>query len=347
MVQIFQKGILGLGAVGLDAQRTAGGGLLGHLGLAVFAHVLHQLVNIVVGAVGVQAVQRGLIREDDQLLPRAGGRHVDELLVRFQPVVGARAGLVGQRQGEDDHVFLVALKGVHRAAGGVLKVPRAQHGLDGGALLRKWGDDAHLLVRVRGQVCLDAAHLLRGGVFLVGGVVGHVHIDERRGVGLAAGNVQLVVVVFAIVELDDLGAAPVVVAQQRLVADGVAGQKAFVDRVFDVIVLLRDTVAAARAVVGGVQQNDRRELLRVAHKHQRRPAQDGHKRHGHTALAGLVHDDHVKARLRVAQTVGGDAGRGHNGKDAQQLFQVLRLRDVLVELRDPLLVGVGAVDDAH
>ena len=97
MVQIFQKGILGLGAVGLDAQRTAGGGLLGHLGLAVFAHVLHQLINIVVGAVGVQAVQRGLIREDDKLLPRAGGRHVDELLVRFQPVVGARAGLVGQR----------------------------------------------------------------------------------------------------------------------------------------------------------------------------------------------------------------------------------------------------------
>ena len=97
----------------------------------------------------------------------------------------------------DDHVFLVALKGVHRAAGGVLKVLRAQHGLDGGALLRKRRDDAHLLVRVRGQVCLDAAHLLRGGVFLVGGVVGHVHIDERRGVGLAAGNVQLVVVVFA------------------------------------------------------------------------------------------------------------------------------------------------------
>ena len=225
---------------------------------------------------------------------------------------------------------------------------RAQHGLDGGALLRKRRDDAHLLVRVRGQVCLDAAHLLRGGVFLVGGVVGHVHIDERRGVGLAAGNVQLVVVVFAIVELDDLGAAPVVVAQQRLVADGVAGQKAFVDRVFDVIVLLRDTVAAAqRAVVGRVQQNDGRELLRVAHKHQRRPAQDGHKRHGRAALAGLVHDDHVKARLRVAQAVGGDAGRGHNGKDAQQLFQVLRLRDVLVELRDPLLVGVGAVDDAH
>ena len=97
MVQVLQKGILGFGAVGLDAQRAAGGGLLGHLGLAVFAHVLHQLVNIVVGAVGVQAVQRGLIREDDQLLPRAGGRHVDELLVRFQPVVGARAGLVGQR----------------------------------------------------------------------------------------------------------------------------------------------------------------------------------------------------------------------------------------------------------
>ena len=61
VVQIFQKGILGLGAVGLDAQRTAGGGLLGHLGLAVFAHVLNQLVNIVIGAVGVQAVQRGLI----------------------------------------------------------------------------------------------------------------------------------------------------------------------------------------------------------------------------------------------------------------------------------------------
>ena len=150
---------------------------------------------------------------------------------------------------------------------------RAQHGLDGGTLLRKRRDDAHLLVGVRGQVCLDAAHLLRGSVLLVGGVVGHVHIDERCGVGLAAGNVQLVVVVFAVVELDDLGTAPVVVAQQRLVADGVAGQKAFVDGVFDVIVLLRDAVAAAqRAVVGGVQQNDRRELLRVTDKHQRCPA---------------------------------------------------------------------------
>ena len=71
----------------------------------------------------------------------------------FSQFVGARAGLVGQRQGEDDHVFLVALKGVHRAAGGVLKVLRAQHGLDGGALLRKRRNDAHLLVRVRGQVC--------------------------------------------------------------------------------------------------------------------------------------------------------------------------------------------------
>ena len=89
---------------------------------------------------------------------------------------------------------------------------RTQHGLDGGTLLRKRRDDAHLLIRVRGQVRLDAAHLLRGGVLLVGGVVGHVHIDERRGVGLTAGNVQLVVVVFAVVELDDLGAAPVVVA---------------------------------------------------------------------------------------------------------------------------------------
>ena len=99
-----------------------------------------------------------------------------------------------------------------------------------GALLRKRRDDATCLsgCAVRYARC---AHLLRGGVFLVGGVVGHIHIDERRGVGLAAGNVQLVVVVFAIVELDDLGAAPVVVAQQRLVADGVAGQKAFVDRV--------------------------------------------------------------------------------------------------------------------
>ena len=72
VVQIFQKGILGLGAVGLDAQRTAGGGLPVTSDWPFFAHVLHQLVNIVVGAVGVQAVQRGLIREDDQLLPARG-----------------------------------------------------------------------------------------------------------------------------------------------------------------------------------------------------------------------------------------------------------------------------------
>ena len=348
MIQVLQKRVLGLGAVGLDAQRAAGGGLLGHIGNAVRPHILHQLVNIVVGAAGVQAVKLLLVGQDDKLLPRAGGRHVDKLLVVFQPVVGLGAGLVGQGQREDDDILLVALKGVHRAAAGVVVVLLAQHSLDGGALAGKRRDDANLLVRVAAEIRLDAAHLLRGGVLLVGGVVGHLDVDKRLRVGLAAGDVQLVVVVFAVVELDDLGAAAVVVAQQRFVADGVAGEEALVDRVLDVVVLLRDAVAAAQGlVVGRVKYDDRRQLLRVAHEHQRAAAQDGHERHGRVALAGLVHDDHVEARLRRAKAVCRDAGRGDEREDAQQLFQVIRLGEVLIEVGDAVFFLAAALQNCH
>ena len=45
--------------------------------------------------------------------------------------------------------------------------------------------------------------------------------------------------------------------------------------------------------------------------------------------------------------VGGDAGRCHDGENAQQLFQVFRLGDVLVESRCLLLIVVGAADNLH
>ncbi len=212
MVQVLQKGVLGPGAVRLDTQRPAGGWLLGHVRHAVGAHVLHQLVDIIIHRARVQAVQFLLAGQDDKLIPRTGGRHVDKLLVGFQPGVGLFPGLVGQRQREDDHILLVALECVYRAAAGVVVVVGPQHRLNGGTLPRKRRDDAHLLIRVAAQVGVDAAHLLRGSVALVGSVVGHIHIDQRLGVVLLAGNVQLVVVVFAVVELNDARAAPVVVA---------------------------------------------------------------------------------------------------------------------------------------
>ena len=98
VVQVLQKGVLGPGAVWLDAQCPAGGGLLGHVGHAVGAHVLHQLVDIIIHRARVQAVQFLLAGQDDKLVPRTGGRHVDKLLVGFQPGVGLFPGLVGQRQ---------------------------------------------------------------------------------------------------------------------------------------------------------------------------------------------------------------------------------------------------------
>ena len=341
VVEIFQKGRLGFGAVWLDAQRAGGGRFFCHNAGAVGAGVLHQLVQVVAAARGgVQAVQLLLAGHNDQLFPRPRYRHIQQLLVVLQPVVGGLPGAVGEGQRENDDVLLVPLKGVYRAAGiiGELVVPQClpnQRPLPG-----KGGDDAHAALRVAAQIVQDGLYLLRGGVALAGGVFRYVQIHQRTVALHLAGDVQAVVVVFFVVEGHDFRMAAVVIAEQHLIAQRIAGQKALVDGILQVIVFLRHPVAAAqRLVVPAVQHHHRAELLGVAHQQQAAAPQNGHQRHRRVALAGLVHHHHVKQRLWLAQLVGGAAGGGDDGKDAQQLFQIFLFGKVLVELAHQLAGG--------
>ena len=57
VIQIFQKGRFRCRAVWLDSQRTGSGGLFRHLRCAVAAHILHQFVEVVIAAAGVQPLQ--------------------------------------------------------------------------------------------------------------------------------------------------------------------------------------------------------------------------------------------------------------------------------------------------
>ena len=47
------------------------------------------------------------------------------------------------------------------------------------------------------------------------------------------------------------------------------------------------------------------------------------RRNSRVALAGHVHDDHVKIGFWLSQTVGRNAGGGDNGKNAQKLFDIV------------------------
>ena len=144
---------------------------------------------------------------------------------------------------------------------------------------------------------------------------------------------QAVVVIFAVVEVDDLPVAAVVVAQKHFVADGIAGQKALVDGVLDIIVLVGHGIFAAQDfIVARVQHHHGAKLLRVAHQQQAAPAQHRHQRYRRAALAGLVHDDHVKQRFRLAQLIGRAARGRYQREDAQEVFQVFLVGQILIEI---------------
>ena len=230
VVQIFEKGLLGLGAVRLDAQRPRSGGLGRHPGCAMGLDILHEFVQIIRTALTrMQPVELRLVGQHDELLPGAGGGHVDELFVVLQPLVGFRPGSVGDGQREDHNVLFIPLEGMHRAAAGVGVPAQLQQVLNTFPLARKRRDDAHAALRVFVEIPADHIHLGRGGVLLVGGVVGDFHIDERLVAFHFAGDMQFVVVVLFVVELDNARVAAVMPAQQHLVADRVAGEEALVD----------------------------------------------------------------------------------------------------------------------
>ena len=134
------------------------------------------------------------------------------------------------------------------------------------------------------------------------------------------------IVIFFVIELDDTGVTAIVMPQKHLVTHCVTGQETFVYRVFDIVVFLAYAIALAQdLVVFRCQLDHRLQLLGVAHKHQRKTAQDGHQGNSGVALAGFVHDHHVKYRFRGPQLLCGNAGGGHKGENLQEFFQVFRV----------------------
>ena len=334
VVEVLQKGRFRSRAVRLDAQCPGVGGLFADLGLALRAGVLHEFVEVIVAVrPAVQAVQLRHAGQDDQLFPRAGNGHVDKLLIVFQPIIGALLGAVRQRQREDDYVLFIPLERVYRAAAGIGDAVGPQGVLDQRALPRKGRDDAYAFVRVLLQKAQDRRDLAGCGIAFRRSIVLYFNIDQRLLAFHAAGNVQAVVVIFAVVEVDDLLVAAVVIAQKHLVADGIAGQKALVDGVLDIIILVGHGVLAAQDfIVARVQHHHGAKLLRVAHQQQAAPAQHRHQRYRRAALAGFVHNDHVKQRFRLAQFVGRTARSRHQREDAQKVFQIILVGQVFIEI---------------
>ena len=329
MVQILQKCLLCGSAEGLYSQRSGVGLFPGHLGLPVLLYIPHQLIKVVLPAVSVEPCKVSGVGKHDQLVSGPGDRHVDQLLVVLQPFIGFFFCLVRQGCGKQHHILFITLKGMHRAAHYIVQPLPCQRLLDHPPLVHKRGDHADALVPVASGISYDGRHLLRGGVPHKARAVLYIHVHQRMLLSALGADVQSGIVVFPVIELYDLCVAPVMIPQQNLVADRVAGQKGLIDGISAVIILLRHLVLPAQRLVHHILQKDHRtQLLGIPHQHQVLPPDHRDKGHRGIALAGLVHDHHVEHGLRLSQTVGGNAGGDDDRKNLLQPFHILRLLQI-------------------
>ena len=249
----------------------------------------------------MQTLQLLVIGEQDQLVFRPRGGHINQFLVVFQPLVSLRAGFVGQGQRKNHHILFVSLKGMNRPAGSVAVMLLGQHLLDQFPLTRKGRNDPDGFFRVLAQIPIDQIHLRRGRVLFCTRVMGQIHIDQGPFAFPFACHLQFLIVVLFIVEGDDFRITAIVIPQKHLVADRIAGQKAGINGISEVIVLLPHMVSLSQhLIVLGVQQNHRPELLRVSYQHQRVSPYNRHQGDCRVALAGLVHNHHIEGRFGVS-----------------------------------------------
>ena len=120
--------------------------------------------------------------------------------------------------------------------------------------------------------------------------------------------------------------------EQDFLAYSVICKKCFIYGIPGIIVLVRHTVTLPEyGIIFLIQQDHRAKLLWISYQHQIPAAQDRHKRHGCIALARLIHDGHIKIRLRGSQLMCGNTRRGDDRKYPQKPFQTLRIPDILIE----------------
>ena len=121
-------------------------------------------------------------------------------------------------------------------------------------------------------------------------------------------------------------------AQKDFLAYCIIRKKCLIYGILGIIILIRHTVTLPEdGVIFLIQQDHRTELLGISHEHQVLSTQDRHQRHRCITLARLVHDGHVKIRLRRSQLMRGNTRRGDDRKYPQKPFQALLIPDILIE----------------
>ncbi len=320
MIQVFQKSLLRGAAERLNAQRP-GCRLLGcdRRG-SVGPHILSQFIQIIFPFLLVQTFQMLPAGKDDQLVSGPRRCHIDQLLVVFQPLVGACLGLLRDRRGKKNHVFLVPLKGMNRPAGHIVHFRPGQRFLDQLLLVDKGCNDTDIFILVQRGISGNLTGLRRRRILKLREGILHIQINKGLFFPALGQDVEFGMIILTVVKPDDILMAPVMVVQKRLITDRVTGQIRLIDRIFPVVIFIGNRITLPQFIVGQlIQQNHRIELLRVAYQHQARPPQDGHQRNRNIALTGLVHDHHIKHRLRLSETMGRNAGGGDDRKDLLQL----------------------------
>ena len=137
----------------------------------------------------MQAFQVLLTAQHDQLVPGPGGGHIDQLPVVFQPLIGARLGLVRDGCGKQHHILFIPLVRVDRSAGHICDPRFLQRLFNQLFLVYKGSDDPHGSVPVGARVLRDGSGL-RGGRILQGSP-GILHVQIFQGLRLPADSLDL------------------------------------------------------------------------------------------------------------------------------------------------------------
>ena len=137
-------------------------------------------------------------------------------------------------------------------------------------LIGERGNDSDLLIWIPPHIIDDLINL--AGASILDDRICFLHIYELLGSGIVilTLNGEFAVIVFPVVEADNLGMTAIMVMEQYFITDRITGKKRFVDGVLNIIVFLSNTVPLPEnLIVLFIQQNDRLELLRVTDQHQK------------------------------------------------------------------------------
>ena len=223
---------------------------------------------------------------------------------------------------------------MYRPASHILQPFPFQRLLDPLFLVDKRGNDSDTLIPVGHGVTNHLFHFRRRGIFHSRFVISHIHIYQRMLLPAHGTNFQLCIIILFIVEFYNLRITAVMMAKQHLVADRIAGKVGFIDGIFTVVIFFCHIVLLPQFSIHlFIQQDHRIQLLGIPHQHQLFSTDNRHQRYGCIALAGFIHNHHVKHRAWLSQFVCRNAGGDHDGKYFLEPFDIPLITQILSKLR--------------